>query len=115
MESKEVISALAALSHEKRLAIYRLLVQRGPQGLPAGVIAEKVGIAPPILSFHAKSLEHAGLVSSRQEGRFQLYTANFDTMSALVGFLTDECCTQADDACAKDCIPAASIRKRNRK
>lgn len=110
-----MISALAALSHEKRLAIYRLLVQRGPQGLPAGVIAEKVGIAPPILSFHAKSLEHAGLVSSRQEGRFQLYTANFDTMSALVGFLTDECCTQADDACAKDCIPAASIRKRNRK
>jgi ArsR family transcriptional regulator, arsenate/arsenite/antimonite-responsive transcriptional repressor len=112
VQSKEVVVSLAALSHEKRLEIYRLLVKRGPQGYAAGVIADKLGIAAPILSFHAKALEHAGLVQSRQEGRFQLYTANFQTMSALVDFLSAECCSQADESCARDCIPAAAIRKR---
>ena len=112
MQTKDVVGALDALSHEKRLEIYRLLVKRGPQGYAAGVIAEKLNIAAPILSFHAKALEHAGLVQSRAEGRFQLYTANFAGMSALVDFLSAECCTQADDACAKDCVPAVAIRKR---
>jgi ArsR family transcriptional regulator len=115
MQTKEVVGALAALSHEKRLEIYRLLVKRGPQGYAAGVIAEKLGIAAPILSFHAKTLEHAGLVQSRQEGRFQFYTANFQTMSTLVDFLSAECCSQADESCAKDCVPAAAVRKRRTK
>jgi DNA-binding transcriptional ArsR family regulator len=112
MQTKDVVGAMAALGHEKRLEIYRLLVKRGPQGYAAGVIAGKLGIAAPILSFHAKALEHAGLVQSRQEGRFQFYTANFQTMAALVDFLSDECCSQADEACARDCVPAAAIRKR---
>ncbi|MEY2854300.1 MAG: hypothetical protein RL030_1432 [Pseudomonadota bacterium] len=115
MQTKDVVSALAALSHEKRIEIYRLLVRRGPQGYTAGVIAGKLGVAAPILSFHAKTLEQAGLVQSRQEGRFQHYTANFRTMSTLVDFLSAECCSQADDACAKDCVPAAAIRKRRAK
>lgn len=112
MKSSDAVAALTALGHEKRLGIYRLLVKRGPQGYAAGVIADKLGIAAPILSFHAKALEHAGLVQSRQDGRFQFYTANFATMSALVGFLSDECCSQADNGCATDCVPAAAIRKR---
>ena len=114
MEIKRIVAAMAALSHEKRLEIYRLLVRRGPQGYAAGVIAEKLGIAAPILSFHAKVLEHAGLVQSRAEGRNQLYTANFQTMTALVDFLGDECCSNADAGCATDCIPAAAVRKRKR-
>lgn len=105
---------MGALSHEKRLELYRLLVRRGPQGHAAGVIAEKLGIAPPILSFHAKTLEHVGLVSSRQEGRHQFYVANLAAMSSLVDFLSAECCSQADAGCATDCIPAAAIRKRKR-
>jgi ArsR family transcriptional regulator, arsenate/arsenite/antimonite-responsive transcriptional repressor len=104
----------AALGHETRLTLYRLLVQRGPQGWPAGVLAEKLGIAPPILSFHAKALQHAGLVESRAEGRLNIYTANFSAMTALVDFLGAECCTKADAGCATDCIPVAAIRKRRR-
>ncbi len=112
MKSKDVVTALTALGHETRLEIYRLLIKRGPQGYAAGILADKLGIAPPILSFHAKTLQHAGLVESRAEGRFQFYTANFQQMSALVDFLSAECCSQADESCAKDCIPAAAIRKR---
>lgn len=115
MKSKDALAALSALSHEKRLEMYRLLVKRGPQGYAAGVIAEKLGIAAPILSFHAKGLEQAGLVQSRQEGRFQFYTANFTAMSGLVDFLSAECCSQADESCAKDCVPAAAIRRRRTK
>jgi ArsR family transcriptional regulator, arsenate/arsenite/antimonite-responsive transcriptional repressor len=114
MKTTAAAAAMAALGHEKRLEIYRLLVQRGPQGLAAGVIAEKLGIAAPILSFHAKALEQAGLVESRQEGRFSMYTANFQTMATLVDFLSAECCSHADAGCATDCVPAAAIRRRRR-
>lgn len=114
MQIKQAAAALSALGHEKRLALYRLLVRRGPQGWPAGVLAEKLDIAPPILSFHAKALEQAGLVQSHAEGRHNIYTANFAAMTALVGYLSAECCTQADGNCATDCIPAASIRRRRR-
>jgi DNA-binding transcriptional ArsR family regulator len=112
MKISQAVDALAALSHETRLDIYRLLVRRGPQGHPAGVIADKLGIAPPALSFHAKALEQAGLVQSQQEGRHNIYTANFSAMQDLVDFLTAECCTQADGSCASDCVPAAAIRRR---
>lgn len=114
MQTKAAAAAMAALSHEKRLELYRLLVQRGPQGHPAGVIAEKLGIAAPILSFHAKALERAGLVQSRAHGRHQFYTANLGAMSALVDFLSAKCCSQADAGCATDCVPAAAIRRRKR-
>jgi DNA-binding transcriptional ArsR family regulator len=105
---------MAALSHEKRLDLYRLLVRRGPQGHPAGVLAEKLGIAPPILSFHAKALVQAGLVESRYEGRQNIYTANFELMQSLVDFLGAECCAQADAGCVAACVPAGAVRRRRR-
>ncbi|MDY0976973.1 metalloregulator ArsR/SmtB family transcription factor [Massilia sp. CFBP9012] len=92
METKQVLAALAALAQESRLAIFRLLIQAGPAGLPAGKVGEELGIASSALSFHLKELSHAGLVTARQEGRFVIYTAQFDTMSELVGFLTENCC-----------------------
>jgi DNA-binding transcriptional ArsR family regulator len=114
MQIKNAAAAMAALSHEKRLELFRLLVRRGPQGWPAGVLAEKLGIAAPILSFHAKTLEHAGLIESRAEGRHNVYTADFATMTGLIDFLGAECCMQADDARAPNCVPVAAIRRKKR-
>lgn len=101
METKEILAALAALAQESRLSAFRLLVQTGPQGLAASKIAEHLGIAPSSLSFHLKELAHAGLAIARQDGRFVIYSANFDTMSGLLAFLTDNCCGGAS------CTPAA--------
>ena len=92
MKNKEAVRLLAALAQESRLAIFRLLVKQGPEGLPAGEIGEKLDIAPATLSFHLKGLSHAGLVKSRQEGRFIFYSADYDAMNALIAFLTDNCC-----------------------
>lgn len=92
MDTKPAITALAALAQESRLATFRLLVQSGPEGLPATRIAETLGVPPSSLSFHLKELTHASLVTPRQEGRFIIYSANFDTMNALLGFLTENCC-----------------------
>ena len=92
MDTKHVLAALAALAQESRLASFRLLVQAGPAGLPAGRIGEELGIASSALSFHLKELVQAGLATARQEGRFVIYTARFDTMNDLVGFLTENCC-----------------------
>ena len=101
MENKGAVTALAALAQESRLATYRLLVQAGPDGLAASRIAEALGVPPSSLSFHLKELTHAGLVVPRQEGRFVIYAAQFDTMHALVGFLTENCC--GGQACAPAC------------
>src|SRR5690606_33541713 len=87
MESKQLIQVLSALAQESRLAVYRLLVQAGPEGLSAGRIAELAHIPPSSLSFHLKELSHAGLVSSRQESRFVIYSANYPTMNAVLGYL----------------------------
>ena len=92
METETAVSALAALAQSSRLSVFRLLVQAGPFGLPAGKIAESTAIPASSLSFHLKELSHAGLVVSRQEGRFVIYTARFETMNALLGFLTENCC-----------------------
>lgn len=92
MESKSVITALAALAQDSRLAIFRMLIQAGPEGLAAGRIAEMTGITPSSLSFHLKELAHAALVESRQQGRFVIYTARYATMDAVIGFLTENCC-----------------------
>lgn len=92
METKAAIGALAALAQESRLAVFRLLVQVGPEGMAASRIAEQVGVPTSSLSFHLKELTHAGLIVPRQDGRFVIYSANFDTMNNLVGFLTESCC-----------------------
>lgn len=92
MEMNQAVTALAALGQESRLTVYRLLVQAGPGGLPAGHLAEKAGIAPSSLSFHLKELVHAGLLAQRQEGRFIIYTARFEVMGALLHYLTENCC-----------------------
>lgn len=92
METKSIITALAALAQESRLAIFRLLVQAGPDGIAASKIGEQLAISPSSLSFHLKELSHAQLISSRHEGRFVIYSANFSAMNGLIGFLTENCC-----------------------
>ncbi|MFM0337987.1 ArsR/SmtB family transcription factor [Paraburkholderia fungorum] len=96
MDTNLVVRALSALAHESRLAIFRSLVVAGPDGLPAGEIAQKLGLSPSSLSFHLKDLSHAELVAARQDGRFIFYSANFESMNGLIGFLTENCCAGAD-------------------
>jgi DNA-binding transcriptional ArsR family regulator len=107
MKTDSAVTALAALAQDTRLAVYRLLVQQGPSGMAAGEIATAVGTSPATLSFHLKELSHAGLVSSRQEGRFVYYAANFDAMNELIAFLTENCCA-AD--CGPTCAPVVACR-----
>jgi DNA-binding transcriptional ArsR family regulator len=101
MKAKDVIEALGALAHGHRLAIFRLLVERGPAGLPAGRIAERVGLVPSSLTFHLQNLQRGGLITQRREGRQLIYSADFDAMTALVGYLTDNCCAES----AAECCP----------
>lgn len=98
MKTEAVLRALAALAQEHRLAIFRLLVVQGPDGLPAGAIGEKLDLANATLSFHLKELTHAGLIRARPEGRFIYYTAEFDRMDAVMRYLTENCC-QGTRAC----------------
>jgi len=92
MDKKQAISALGALAQETRLDLFRLLVQTGPEGLPAGAIAERLGGPSSSLSFHLAQLTHAGLITVRRESRSLIYAANFAEMNALMGFLTENCC-----------------------
>jgi DNA-binding transcriptional ArsR family regulator len=112
MKSPDVVKALGALAQESRLAVFRLLVKRGPAGFSPGVLAEKLGIPAPTLSFHLKELQNAGLVDMRRESRFLYYSARFDRMRELVGFMTDQCCSQADEECDADCKPIAAQSRR---
>jgi len=92
MEMNIAIKALAALAHETRLTIFRVLVQAGKSGLSAGQLAKELSIPNATLSFHLKELTHAELIIARQESRFIYYSANFSTMNALLGYLTENCC-----------------------
>jgi DNA-binding transcriptional ArsR family regulator len=105
MKHKEAIAALSALASEPRLAVYRLLVKRGPEGYTPSELAARLDVPAPTLSFHLKGLVQAGLVASRREARNLFYSPNFERMSALVGFLTDNCCSLADESCAASCAP----------
>jgi DNA-binding transcriptional ArsR family regulator len=113
MKAANVIAALGALAHEHRLRIYRLLVERGPDGLPAGAIAEHIGLVPSSLTFHVQALQRAGLITQRRLSRQLFYAADFGTMNALVGYLTENCCGETF-VCAPTCEPAAKTRKSRR-
>jgi ArsR family transcriptional regulator, arsenate/arsenite/antimonite-responsive transcriptional repressor len=105
MEMTKVVDALAALAQETRLKVYRLLVEAGPDGLSAGRIGEELELAPATLSFHLAHLSRAGLAKSRQDGRFIYYSADFQNMNALVGYLTENCC--GGQSCAPVAKPIA--------
>ena len=110
MKTFQAVKALAALAQDTRLAIYRLLVQQGPQGLSAGTIAERLDIAGATLSFHLKELAHAGMVESRQDGRFVYYSANYDQMNALLAYLMENCCQ--GESCVAECVPQPQLKRK---
>jgi ArsR family transcriptional regulator, arsenate/arsenite/antimonite-responsive transcriptional repressor len=99
MEIKSAVVALAALAQETRLSVFRLLVEAGPEGMAAGDIGQRLAVPPATLSFHLKELNHAGLATSRQQGRFVYYAVNFENMTALMTFLTQNCCKGMPDEC----------------
>ena len=108
MKGSEVVAALGALAHETRLAVFRLLVERGPDGLPAGVIADKLGMPPSSLTFHLQQLMHAGLITQRRLSRQLFYAMDVAAMNEVVGYLTENCCGGA--ACSPVCQPAKPPR-----
>ncbi|MGA8963209.1 MAG: helix-turn-helix domain-containing protein [Pseudolabrys sp.] len=105
MKNTGAITALAALAQENRLDVFRLLVQAGPEGMPAGEVADALDLAPNNLTFHFDRLKEAGLITVRREGRSMIYAAGFEVMNDLIGFLTDNCCQGA-------CAPTAGKRAR---
>jgi DNA-binding transcriptional ArsR family regulator len=110
MEKKGAIAALGALAQETRLDVFRLLVTQGPAGLPAGVIAERLGVLPASLTFHLKELQHAGLLTQRRLGRQLIYAAEYGAMNALLAYLTENCCGRGV-SCAPDCNPADAFTR----
>jgi DNA-binding transcriptional ArsR family regulator len=111
MEKIDAVAALAALAQDNRLDVFRLLVEAGPEGMPAGEIASALNLAPNTLTFHFDRLRMAGLVTVRRDGRSMIYAARFETMNALLSYLTENCCKGAPDACAPAvCKPARSKR-----
>ena len=107
MKTKQVLAALSALSQETRLALFRLLIKRGPEGMPAGVIAEQLGVPPSSLSFHLQQLVHAGLITQRRLSRQLIYSADYTAMNGLMAYLSENCCGVA--SCAPVCNPAAAF------
>ncbi len=116
MKKPDALAALAALAQENRLDVFRLLVEAGPDGMPAGAVAEKLKLAPNTLTFHFDRLREAGLVTVRREGRQMIYAAQFERMNALLGYLTENCCQGRPEDCAPArCSPsAAKTRQRER-
>ncbi len=108
MKSKDAIESLAALAQESRLAIFRMLVKRGPEGYTPTQLGEKLNVTSPTLSFHLKELQRAGLVDVRRDGRFLYYRPNFAHVNRLVGFLSENCCVLADQGCGPECGPAVA-------
>ena len=102
MKSPQAVAALSALSQETRLAVFRHLVAAGPDGKPAGLIATRLKVPPPTLSFHLKELEHAGLIAQRRKGRSIIYAANYAAMRALLSYLMEDCCGGRPEICDID-------------
>ena len=101
MKTPQVIGALSALAHEHRLAIYRLLVERGPEGLPAGTIGDRIGLVPSSLTFHLQNLQRAGLILQQRVSRQLIYSADFEVMNGLIGYLTQNCCAGSGSSCGE--------------
>src|SRR5215475_6467863 len=99
MKTSHAVAALAALAQENRLAIFRLLVEAGPEGMAAGQVAEKLGLAPNTLTFHFDRLRFAGLVTVRRDGRSMIYAAQFKAMNVILSVLTENCCQGAQEKC----------------
>jgi DNA-binding transcriptional ArsR family regulator len=117
MESSTAVAALSALAQENRLEAFRLLVQAGPQGIAAGEVSERLGIAPATLSFHLAQLRHAGLAKVRRQGRSLIYSADYEGMNQLVAFLMENCCAGAAVGCSVPvCEPqsATIVRRKSR-
>lgn len=106
MNKTDAIESLGALAHESRLAIFRMLVKRGPEGYTPTELGEKLSVPGPTLSFHLKELQRAGLLNVRRDGRFLYYRPNFAHMNALVAFLTENCCALSGEGCSPECAPA---------
>jgi ArsR family transcriptional regulator len=107
MDASQAIVGLGALAHDTRLAAFRLLVQRGPDGLPAGVIAQSLGLPPSSLTFHLQQLLHAGLITQRRVSRQIIYATDFSTMNSLMSYLTENCCG-GTAACSLVCDPSVA-------
>ncbi len=114
MKTADVIAALAALAHEYRLAIYRLLVEQGPSGLAAGSIGERVGLVPSSLTFHLQALQRAGLITQTRASRQLIYSADYTSMNELVGYLTDNCCAAGGQGCESACAPPSAKAARRK-
>ena len=114
MKTTVVIGALSALAHEYRLKIYRLLVEQGPEGLSAGIIGERIGLLPSSLTFHLQNLQRAGLILQRRVSRQLIYSADFEVMNALMGYLTENCCSASGESCGGACEPVRSKKSAKR-
>jgi ArsR family transcriptional regulator len=112
MKAADVVGALAALAHEYRLALYRMLVEAGPEGLPAGTIATRLKLAPSSLTFHLQQLQRAGLITQERQSRQLIYAADFTEMNELVSYLTENCCASSASmaVCGAECAPAPRKR-----
>ena len=109
MDEPEIVAALSALAHQYRLRIFRLLVRRGPSGVPAGEIAEEVGISPTSMSFHLKELDRAGLIHAERDGRFIRYAVRVGGMRQLLTYLTDDCCNGQPELCGSPVRKARAV------
>lgn len=114
VKPQEVITALAALASEPRLAAYRLLVKRGPKGYTPTELTERLGVPAPTLSFHLKELVRAGLVENRRVSRNLYYSPNLERMRAVTDFLTENCCSLADETCDQECRPLSTAAQKRR-
>ncbi len=108
MDSGQAVLALGALAHDTRLALFRMLVERGPEGLSAGVIAERLDMPPSSLTFHVQHLHRAGLITQRRLSRQLIYAADFAAMNGLVSYLTENCCGRETGVCVPACLPEAA-------
>jgi len=110
MDTPQTVQALAALAHETRLALFRMLVGRGPDGLPAGVIADRLNVPSSSLTFHVQHLHRAGLITQRRVGRQLIYAADYGAMSGLIAYLTENCCGRGT---AQECCAPADVTRKS--